>query len=70
MRDKMEHDITKTRKTGLGVISGVYIPVCLSIISILMFLRFGLILGHVGLLGMLGESSQLEASDISVSAVV
>ncbi|SPN98877.1 related to na+/k+/2cl- cotransporter [Cephalotrichum gorgonifer] len=38
----------------LGVASGVYIPVCLSILSILMFLRFGLILGQIGLLGMLG----------------
>ncbi|KLU84947.1 hypothetical protein MAPG_03981 [Magnaporthiopsis poae ATCC 64411] len=38
----------------LGVTSGVYIPVCLNILSILMFLRFGLILGRIGLLGMLG----------------
>ncbi|PKS05225.1 hypothetical protein jhhlp_008596 [Lomentospora prolificans] len=43
------------RKAGkLGVLSGVYIPVCLSILSILMFLRFGLILGQIGLLGILG----------------
>jgi potassium/chloride transporter 9 len=38
----------------LGIASGVYIPVCLSILSILMFLRFGIILGEIGLLGMLG----------------
>ncbi|KAK2004556.1 amino acid permease [Colletotrichum falcatum] len=43
-----------SRKSKLGVVSGVYIPVCLNIFSILMFLRFGWILGQVGLLGMLG----------------
>lgn len=39
----------------LGLVSGVYIPVCLNIFSILLFLRFGLILGQVGLVGMLCE---------------
>ncbi|KAK4127543.1 hypothetical protein N657DRAFT_564624 [Parathielavia appendiculata] len=43
-----------SKRNKLGTVSGVYIPVCLNIISILMFLRFGLILGQVGLLGMLG----------------
>ncbi|EAQ85974.1 hypothetical protein CHGG_07227 [Chaetomium globosum CBS 148.51] len=43
-----------TKRHKLGVVSGVYIPVCLNILSILMFLRFGLILGQVGLLGILG----------------
>jgi len=42
------------KRHKLGVVSGVYIPVCLNIVSILMFLRFGLILGQVGLLGFLG----------------
>ncbi|KZL69381.1 amino acid permease (solute carrier family 12 member 3) [Colletotrichum tofieldiae] len=42
------------KKPKLGAVSGVYIPVCLNIFSILMFLRFGWILGQVGLLGMLG----------------
>ena len=46
-----------TKRHKLGVVSGVYIPVCLNILSILMFLRFGLILGQVGLLGILGMSS-------------
>ncbi|KAJ6438302.1 cation chloride cotransporter [Purpureocillium lavendulum] len=40
--------------TKLGLVSGVYIPVCLNIMSILMFLRFGLILGQVGFMGILG----------------
>ncbi|KAJ0355516.1 hypothetical protein COL154_000256 [Colletotrichum chrysophilum] len=48
----MEQASSKSPK--LGVVSGVYIPVCLNIFSILMFLRFGWILGQVGLLGMLG----------------
>lgn len=39
----------------LGTVSGVYIPVCLNILSILMFLRFGQILGQVGFIGILGE---------------
>lgn len=43
-----------SKRHKLGVVSGVYIPVCLNILSILMFLRFGHILGQVGLLGMLG----------------
>lgn len=46
-------DVSK-KATKLGVVSGVYIPVYLNILSILMFLRFGLILGQVGLLGILG----------------
>ena len=47
------------KKNKLGIVSGVYIPVCLNIISILMFLRFGRILGRIGLLGMLGKWSPL-----------
>ncbi len=49
----MDHD-HQSKKNKLGVVSGVYVPVCLNILSILMFLRFGLILGEVGLLGILG----------------
>ncbi|KAL7625096.1 hypothetical protein AAE478_004310 [Parahypoxylon ruwenzoriense] len=43
-----------SRKTKLGVAAGVFVPVVLNIISILMFLRFGSIMGRIGLLGMLG----------------
>lgn len=43
------------RSGKLGLISGVYIPVCLNVISILMFLRFGLILGQLGLAGIFGK---------------
>lgn len=49
----MESD-SMGKRHKLGLVSGVYIPVCLNILSILMFLRFGLILGQVGLLGILG----------------
>lgn len=38
----------------LGMVSGVYVPVFLNILSILMFLRFGVILGQVGFVGMFG----------------
>lgn len=31
--------------TKLGTLSGVYIPTCLNVLSILMFLRFGFLLG-------------------------
>ncbi|PHH51715.1 Vacuolar cation-chloride cotransporter 1 [Ceratocystis fimbriata CBS 114723] len=38
----------------LDATSGVFIPVCLNILSILMFLRFGVIVGQIGLLGIVG----------------
>lgn len=44
------------KRHKLGMLSGVYIPVCLNIFSILLFLRFGLILGQIGLVAMLGTS--------------
>ncbi|VBB88909.1 Vacuolar membrane cation-chloride cotransporter (CCC), putative [Yarrowia lipolytica] len=36
----------------LGTFSGVFMPTTLNVLSILMFLRFGFILGQVGILGM------------------
>ncbi|KAI0840009.1 amino acid permease-domain-containing protein [Hypoxylon sp. FL0890] len=46
--------VLPSKKVKLGVVAGVFVPVVLNIISILMFLRFGSILGRIGLLGMLG----------------
>lgn len=43
------------RHNKLGSISGVYIPVFLNIMSILMFLRFGQIIGKIGFVGILGK---------------
>lgn len=34
--------------------SGVYVPTCLNVLSILMFLRFGFLLGQGGVLGIMG----------------
>ncbi|KAL1965943.1 hypothetical protein VTN77DRAFT_5076 [Rasamsonia byssochlamydoides] len=38
----------------LGTFSGVFVPTTLNVLSILMFLRFGFILGQGGVLGMMG----------------
>jgi len=38
----------------LNTFSGVFVPTSLNVLSILMFIRFGFILGQTGLLGMLG----------------
>jgi solute carrier family 12 (potassium/chloride transporters), member 9 len=38
----------------LGTFSGVFVPTCLNVLSILMFLRFGFILGQGGVLGIMG----------------
>lgn len=40
----------------LGTFSGVFVPTSLNVLSILMFLRFGFILGQSGVIGMMGES--------------
>jgi potassium/chloride transporter 9 len=40
----------------LETFSGVFVPTTLNVLSILMFLRFGFILGQSGILGMMGEN--------------
>lgn len=39
----------------LGTFAGVFVPTSLNVLSILMFLRFGFILGQSGVVGMMGE---------------
>lgn len=41
----------------LGTFSGVFVPTVLNVLSILMFLRFGFILGQSGVVGIMGTSS-------------
>ena len=43
----------------LGTFAGVFVPVTLNVLSILMFLRFGFILGQTGVVGMMGKSFPL-----------
>lgn len=38
----------------LGTFSGVFVPTTLNVLSVLMFLRFGFILGQSGVVGMMG----------------
>lgn len=40
----------------LGTFSGVFVPTTLNVLSILMFLRFGFILGQGGILGTMGKT--------------
>ncbi|KAF3934122.1 hypothetical protein ABW19_dt0210240 [Dactylella cylindrospora] len=44
----------KPKSSKLGTFSGVFVPTTLNVLSILMFLRFGFILGQSGILGMMG----------------
>ena len=43
----------------LGTFAGVFVPTSLNVLSILMFLRFGMIIGQSGILGMMGKSTLL-----------
>ena len=39
--------------TGLGTFGGVYTPSLLTILGVIMYLRFGWVVGNVGLIGTL-----------------
>lgn len=69
LTSQMHHDSSKSatvpkpglgpRPVGgdekLGMFSGVFVPTSLNVLSILMFLRFGFILGQGGVVGIMGE---------------
>lgn len=46
-------DPDNTNKDKLGTFDGVFVPTTLNVLSILMFLRFGFIIGQMGILGTL-----------------
>lgn len=56
--DKKDRHISKSHPVDgsnkLGTFSGVFVPTTLNVLSILMFLRFGFILGQGGVLGTMG----------------
>lgn len=45
---------TKIKSGKLSTFAGVFVPTTLNVFSILMFLRFGFILGQSGVVGMMG----------------
>lgn len=47
---------TDAKSAKLGTFDGVFVPTSLNVLSILMFLRFGFILGQSGFVGMMGKS--------------
>lgn len=54
-KDKNGHRRPIEEPKKLGTFSGVFVPTTLNVLSILMFLRFGFVLGQAGLLGILGK---------------
>lgn len=52
-REKLAQD-EGNEAQKLGSFSGVFVPTTLNVLSILMFLRFGFLLGQSGVLGMMG----------------
>lgn len=49
---KVEH-VTSSSKDGLGTFGGVFTPSILTILGVIMYLRFGWVVGNVGLIGTL-----------------
>ena len=63
----------KENASGLGTFSGVYTPSILTILGVIMYLRFGWVVGNVGLLGTLIivtlSTSITFLTSLSVSAI-
>ncbi len=53
-RELKPGSISKLAGEKLGTFSGVFVPTTLNVLSVLMFLRFGFILGQSGVVGMMG----------------
>ncbi|CDO95805.1 unnamed protein product [Kluyveromyces dobzhanskii CBS 2104] len=46
-----KYDLENPHRNKLGTFDGVFVPTALNVLSILMFLRFGFIIGQMGILG-------------------
>jgi solute carrier family 12 (potassium/chloride transporters), member 9 len=55
LRDRARHVGATSGSSKLGTFTGVFVPTSLNVLSILMFLRFGMIIGQSGVLGMMCE---------------
>lgn len=51
--DELAEKLLSTQSPKLDTYSGVFLPTALNVLSILMFLRFGFIVGQLGILGLL-----------------
>ncbi|MFQ5572036.1 MAG: Na-K-Cl cotransporter, partial [Rhodothermales bacterium] len=49
----MQKEVIPAKAGGLGTFGGVFTPSILTILGVIMYLRFGWVVGHVGLLGTL-----------------
>ncbi|RMZ91572.1 hypothetical protein DV736_g1181, partial [Chaetothyriales sp. CBS 134916] len=77
IRSELAKTVEPLRPAGvavkLGTFSGVFVPTTINVLSILMFIRFGFILGQSGVIGMLGMLIAAYVIDLittlSISAV-
>ncbi|KIV99170.1 uncharacterized protein PV09_09124 [Verruconis gallopava] len=72
-KDAVTGKAPEEKSAKLGTFAGVFVPTTLNVLSILMFLRFGFILGQSGVTGMMGMLIACYAIDLltimSVSAI-
>ncbi len=53
MENKIKNKVSPVKSTGLSTFAGVFTPSILTILGVIMYLRFGWVVGNVGLLGSL-----------------